>query len=58
MVAMEANYHAKCLASLYNRARLLKTGPVKDVEISGPNLESRHLLSSLSISKSDGTLKI
>ena len=39
MVAMEANYHAKCLVSLYNRARPLKTGPAKDVEISGPNLD-------------------
>ena len=41
MVAMEANYHAKCLASLYNRARPLKTGPAKDVEISGPNLDEQ-----------------
>ena len=39
MVAMEANYHAKCLVSPYNRARPLKTGPAKDVEISGPNLD-------------------
>ena len=39
MVAMEANYHAKCLVSLYNRARPLKTGPAKDIEISGSNLD-------------------
>ena len=39
MVAMEAKYHAKCLVSLYNRARPLRTGTCKAVEHSGPNLD-------------------
>ena len=36
---MEAKYHAKCLVSLYNWARPLKTGTCKAVEHSGPNLD-------------------